>query len=166
MRSFGYLIGSLAGGVLHDLYPKKGHFLLSVSLIFSGLGTVLIPYTPTVFLLSIITAIQGVANGMQDAVVNTLIIYAHGSKVGPWIQGLYFCFGFGCLISPLLVRAAIATFSEFKEIELEVENDLFIPKDDQVIGAKYAESFWLFFFLSIYSAIHLHLLESPTQKKQ
>ena len=64
------------------------------------------------------------------------------------------------------MRAAIATFSEFKEIELEVENDLYIPKDDQVIGAKYAESFWLFFFLSIYSAIHLYKLESPTQKKQ
>ena len=85
VRSFGYLIGSLAGGVLHDWYPTKGHCLLSASLLASGLGTVLIPYTPTVFLLSLITSIQGVANGMQDAIVNTLIIYAHGSKVGPWI---------------------------------------------------------------------------------
>jgi len=114
VRSFGYLLGSLAGGVLHGWYPKKGHMLLSVSLVASGLGTVLIPYTPTVFLLSIITGIQGLANGMQDTIVNTLIIFLHGSKVGPWIQGLYFCFGFGCSVAPLVVNAAMATFSEFK----------------------------------------------------
>jgi len=47
-----------------------------------------------------------------------------------------------------------------------LETDLYIPKDDQVIGAKYAESFWLFFFLSIYSAVHLYVLETPIQKQK
>lgn len=59
--------------------------------------------------------------------MNTLIIYAHGADVGPWMQALYFSFGLGCFIAPLLVHLSMETFDTFSAFELEVEKDLHMP---------------------------------------
>src|SRR6266849_10845863 len=38
---------------------------------------------------------------------NTLLIWTHGAKVGPYMNGLHFCFGLGACGAPLLVAQVI-----------------------------------------------------------
>ena len=165
-RSFGYLVGSLIGGVLLDYLPTRGNLLMSLSLALSGFGTVIIPYINSIWVLMVTTSIQGVANGVQDSVVNALLIFLHGADVGPWMQALYFSFGFGCLIAPLLVRFAMAEDQYFAALELEIERDLDVPESMQGSGSSYALSFWLFFLFSMIPAIQLQFWESPVQQNK
>jgi len=43
------------------------------------------------------------------------------------MQALYFSFGLGCFIAPLLVHLSMETFDTFSAFELEVEKDLHMP---------------------------------------
>jgi len=52
---------------------------------------------------------QGIGLGVLDSVGNTLLIYTHGNKVGPFMQAMHFSFGIGALLSPLFVRWAMVS---------------------------------------------------------
>ena len=54
-----------------------------------------------------LTAVQGANMGVLDTIGNTLLIYAHGDKIGPWMQAMHFHFGLGALLSPLFVRGSM-----------------------------------------------------------
>lgn len=107
-RSFGYLPGSLFSGRLYDRF--RGHPLLAVGLI--GMAAVLaaVPLTPLVVALAAILFLVGAAEGFIDVGTNTLIVWVHREKVGPFMNGLHFFFGVGAFLAPLLV-AQIALIS-------------------------------------------------------
>jgi MFS family permease len=84
-RSIGYLIGSTAGGVLLDKFPKAGNNILAVILVIASVCTSLVPYVKTVWLLCLFVSTQGLAMGVVDVVAMTCLIYVHGPKVGPWM---------------------------------------------------------------------------------
>ena len=75
--------------------------------------TCLIPYTPHVLVLTLLTSVQGAAMGLLDSVANTLIVYAHGEKVGPWMQTMHFTFGIGAILSPLFIRISMAISEKY-----------------------------------------------------
>lgn len=107
-RSFGYLSGSLLSGRLYDRF--RGHPLLALGLI--GMAAVLaaVPLTPLVVALAAILFLVGAAEGFIDVGTNTLIVWVHREKVGPFMNGLHFFFGVGAFLAPLLV-AQIALIS-------------------------------------------------------
>ncbi|KAF6364869.1 major facilitator superfamily domain containing 4B [Rhinolophus ferrumequinum] len=66
-RSFGYLSGSVIGGVLFDY---MNHFLLlGVSLLATTIGLHLVPFCKTAVLLTVMMAVFGVSIGIMDTVV-------------------------------------------------------------------------------------------------
>ena len=107
-RSFGYLLGSLLSGRLYDWF--RGHPLLAFGLI--GMAAVLaaVPLMPLVTLLAAILFLVGTAEGFVDVGTNTLIVWVHREKIGPFMNGLHFFFGVGAFLSPLLV-AQVALMS-------------------------------------------------------
>lgn len=99
--SLGYFVGSTLGGRLYDKQPP--HPLMATLLLLSAGVTVLVPLTTWLWLLSGLFFLSSVASGAVDVGGNTLLIWVHRDKVGPFMNGLHFAYGLGATISPLLM---------------------------------------------------------------
>jgi len=100
-HSLGYLFGSLMSGYLYD--RTKGHPIIAVSLFIMSLVMFLVPFMSWLWLLLVILFILGIAEGWLDVGGNTLLVWVHGNKVGPFMNGLHFFFGLGAFLTPLIV---------------------------------------------------------------
>lgn len=99
--SLGYFVGSTLGGQLYDKYPA--HRFMAILLLLSAAATALAPLTTWLWVLSGLFFLTSVAAGAVDVGGNTLLIWVHRDKVGPFMNGLHFAFGLGATISPLLM---------------------------------------------------------------
>lgn len=111
-RATGYMLGSLLGGRLYDLL--RGHPVMAGSLALMGLGMFMVPTTPILWLLALLLFLVGLGEGAVDVGGNTLIVWIHRSRVGPYMNGLHFFFGLGAFISPLVVAWAIVWSGEIR----------------------------------------------------
>lgn len=106
-RAFGYLSGSVIGGILFDI---MNHFLLlGVSLLATTIGLYLVPFCKTAVLLTVMMSIFGVSIGIMDTGGNVLILAIWGDKGAPHMQALHFSFALGAFLAPLLAKLALGT---------------------------------------------------------
>jgi FHS family Na+ dependent glucose MFS transporter 1 len=103
--SFGYLLGSFASGRVYD--RVKGHPVLSLSLLILGGMMVIVPLAQALLFLQIIFFIIGLVEGCLDVGVNTLIVWVHGDRVPPFMNGLHAFYGIGTTTAPLIVAAVL-----------------------------------------------------------
>jgi FHS family Na+ dependent glucose MFS transporter 1 len=103
--SLGYLLGSLLSGRIYD--RVKGHPLLTVSLAAMALVLFAVPFIPDLWGLVALLFVLGLGGAVLDVGSNTLLIWMHGSKVGPFMNGLHFFFGLGALIAPVVVAQSL-----------------------------------------------------------
>ncbi|GAB4414397.1 MAG: MFS transporter [Anaerolineae bacterium] len=104
-RSLGYLIGSFLGGRLFD--SKPGHPVMALMLVGMVATLILIPLMPLLWLLIAILLLLGLAEGALDVGGNTLLVWVHRHRVGPYMNGLHFFFGVGAFLSPLVIAQAV-----------------------------------------------------------
>jgi FHS family Na+ dependent glucose MFS transporter 1 len=104
-RSSGYLISSLLGGRLYDRLP--GHPVMAVVLVMMALTMLLTPVIPLLWLLIMVLLVLGMAEGMVDVGGNTLLVWVHRHKVGPFMNALHFFFGLGAFVSPIIIAWAV-----------------------------------------------------------
>jgi len=57
--------------------------------------------------LAAVLLILGIAEGTLDVGGNTLLVWVHGDKVGPFMNGLHFFFGVGAFLSPIIIAQAV-----------------------------------------------------------
>jgi FHS family Na+ dependent glucose MFS transporter 1 len=100
-RSFGYLLGSFLGGRLYD--RRSGNPLMGTVLLLMALSMALVPVIPILWILTIVLLLLGMFEGTLDVGGNTLLVWLHGEKVGPYMNGLHFFFGLGAFLSPVIV---------------------------------------------------------------
>ena len=98
--SFGYLVGSFFGGRAYDRFSS--HKLMSLTLVVVAVTCIFIPLSNSLALLLFAMLLNGLAAGILDVGCNTLMLWTHGEKAGPFLNGLHFFFGVGSLIAPLL----------------------------------------------------------------
>jgi FHS family Na+ dependent glucose MFS transporter 1 len=97
--SAGYLLGSLLGGRTYDRLP--GHRVISLTLLTISLCTGLIPFMRSLWSLLLVLSIMGLAKGALDVGGNTLLLWVHGKKAGPFVQpALFLWAGGGCATHP------------------------------------------------------------------
>jgi len=108
--SFGYLSGSFISGRIYDRIP--GHQFMSGVLIMLGIVTALVPVATSLPMLLVIVLILGLAKGALDVGCNTLLLWVHNEKVGPFMNGLHAFFGVGAFISPLIVAGVMKSTSD------------------------------------------------------
>jgi FHS family Na+ dependent glucose MFS transporter 1 len=111
-RSGGYLIGSVLSGYIYDRVRSHPVFLLV--LVGMGLSMGLIPVIGVLALLFSVMLVLGFFEGSLDVGCNTVIVWLHGAKVGPYMNGLHFFFGIGAFLSPLIVAQVIIVTGTFK----------------------------------------------------
>ena len=99
--SLGYIAGSYLGGRAYDHIP--GHKLMVGTLIVMAIASAMIPLAHSLEILLFAMFLSGLVSGTLDVGCNTLIMWSHGEKAGPFLNGLHFFFGVGSLIAPFLV---------------------------------------------------------------
>jgi len=108
--SFGYLTGSFISGRIYD--RVSGHQFMAAVLVMLGIVTALVPIATSLPVLLAIILILGLAKGALDVGCNTLLLWVHDEKVGPFMNGLHACFGVGAFIAPLIVASVLKTTSD------------------------------------------------------
>lgn len=104
-RAFGYLGGSVVGGVLFD---SINHFLLlGVSMFATAVGLYLVPFCKTAVLLIFMISTFGISMGILDTGGNVLILAIWGDQGAPHMQALHFSFALGAFLAPLLAKLAL-----------------------------------------------------------
>ncbi len=104
-RALGYMLGSLRGGRLYDRSP--GHPVMAAAVLLMGLTLFAMPLIPVLWVLTAVVLLLGVAEGALDVGGNTLLVWTHGRKVGPFMNALHLFWGLGAFLSPLLVAQAV-----------------------------------------------------------
>ncbi len=105
LSSFGYLLGSLAGGRLIDRI--KGHPVIIIGLIVMAVSFAVIPLSPELILLAVLAFILGLSQSFIDVGSNLMVVWAHGQNVGSYMNGLHLSFGIGTLVAPLILAASL-----------------------------------------------------------
>ena len=105
-RSAGYLLGALLGGRLYDRLP--GHWVMAGVILTMVLMLVLAPMTPLLWLLTLILLVLGMAQSTLDVGGNTLLVWVHRARVGPYMNGLHLFWGLGATLSPVIIAQAIS----------------------------------------------------------
>ena len=104
-RSSGYLAGSMLGGRLYD--RTRGHPVMAFSLLLMAGTLGLAPLLSHLWLLFSTILILGLAEGALDVGGNTLLVWVHRDRVGPFMNALHFFFGLGAFLSPLIIAWAM-----------------------------------------------------------
>jgi FHS family Na+ dependent glucose MFS transporter 1 len=105
-HSLGYLVSSIFGGRLYDRLP--GHPVLIACLLLVAATLALVPLISDLRLLFAILLIEGLAAGTLDIGGNTLLVWLHRDRVGPFMNALHFFFGLGAVLSPIIIAALVA----------------------------------------------------------
>lgn len=104
-NSVGRLVGSLIAGRLLDRI--KGHPIIAVGFAIMAMSMLLIPNIHVLVVLVACFFIIGVAQNFVDVGANTLVVWVHGSKVGPYMNALHLTFGIGAFVAPIIAAAAL-----------------------------------------------------------
>jgi FHS family Na+ dependent glucose MFS transporter 1 len=108
--SLGYMLGSLQGGRWYDRLP--GHRVLAGALFLMAGMLALTPVMSQLWLLTLVVLVLGVAEGVVDVGSNTLLVWVHRDRVGPWINGLHLCFAVGASLTPLILAQTMWPIAE------------------------------------------------------
>lgn len=103
-RSLGYMLGSLLGGRLYD--RLAGHRVMALALIAMAAMMTLTPVMSILWLLTLVILLLGIGEGTLDVGGNTLLVWIHRHKVGPYMNALHFFFGVGAFLGPIIIAQA------------------------------------------------------------
>lgn len=133
--SLGYISGSFLAGFLYQKIP--GNRVLVVVLLLMSIAVSIAPVIHSLWLLVGIIFLIGITQSTIDVGQNTLMVWLHGRKVAPFMNGLHFSFGIGSFIAPLLIAQSL--------------------RGTQVINW----AFWIIAFIMLIPIPFLMRLESP-----
>ncbi|MCJ7550226.1 MAG: MFS transporter [Anaerolineae bacterium] len=104
-RGLGYLVGSLVGGRLYDTI--KGNPVMAGALLVAAAILLAVPFVSVLWLLICLAFLLGAFLGAVDVGGNTLLVWVHRDKVGPYMNALHFFFGVGAFLSPVVIAQAV-----------------------------------------------------------
>lgn len=110
--SVGSLLGSFLSGHLFD--KVKGHHVMIISVALLITSMTFIPLTPLFWTMMFFFFIVGLASSGLDVGGNTLLVWVHKDKVGPFMVGLHFFFGLGAFTAPMVVGQVLKATGEFE----------------------------------------------------
>ncbi len=103
--SLGYMLGSIYSGRVYDRIP--GNHVLAAVLLLMALMLALVPLIPMLWILTLTLFILGIGESTVDVGGNTLLVWVHRERVGPFMNALHFFFGTGAFIAPIIIAWAI-----------------------------------------------------------
>lgn len=108
----GYMIGSLGGGRMLDRLP--GNLVTGVMLLTITGGLVLLPLARTTTVLFAVVLVLGLAQGTCEVGANTGVVWLHGKKSGPAMNGLHLSFGVGAIMAPVVLSVSLESLGDIR----------------------------------------------------
>ncbi|HTP59261.1 MAG TPA: MFS transporter [Spirochaetia bacterium] len=102
----GATVGTILSGRLFK--RSRGHLIMGLSQIGAGLIVAMVPFSPWFWLVCALNFAKGALCGVISAGANTLLLWTHGKKASPFLNGLHFSFGFGAFLAPLVAAQVVA----------------------------------------------------------
>jgi fucose permease len=103
--ALGALLGTLLGSRIFD--RARGNRALGFAQLLAAVLIALYPLIPSVWILLVIVVGKGLTDGFINTGANTLLVWTHKDKSGPYMNALHFFFGAGAFIAPILVAQVI-----------------------------------------------------------
>lgn len=100
-RSLGYVLGAVRAGKLFDRRP--GNPVMAAMLLAMSIMMAVVPLARSLWLLLLAMLILGAAEAALDVGANTLLAWAHGNGVAPFMNAMHSFFGVGALLAPIVV---------------------------------------------------------------
>ncbi len=113
--SIGFTVGTLIGGRLFDRM-RAGHLILGAGQLLAAALLAAVPLAGSLPVLLLIVFISGLPGGMINTGANTLLMWTHGEKSGPFINGLHFFFGLGAFISPTFYAQILNAGGTYRQV--------------------------------------------------
>jgi MFS transporter, FHS family, Na+ dependent glucose transporter 1 len=110
--AIGYTLGTMIGGRVFD--RVKGHPVLGIAQLFAAGLIFCVPFIHWFWLLVAVLSCKGFAEGFINTGANALLVWTHGEKVSPFMNGLHFFFGLGAFLSPFLVAQVVLTAGGYR----------------------------------------------------
>lgn len=110
----GGMLGTALSGRLFDRIPN-GHRLLGLAQLLSLTLLTIIPLANSLPLLLIIFFINGLPGGIINTGANTLLMWTHGKKAGPYVNGLHFAFGLGAFLAPTVFAQVLRMGGSYQQ---------------------------------------------------
>jgi FHS family Na+ dependent glucose MFS transporter 1 len=104
-RGLGAMIAAPLLGRLFDRLP--GHPIIAGVLILMSILLALVPVINILWLLITVLFLLGLIETALDVGGNTLLVWVHGAKVAPFMNGLHFFFGIGAFLAPVIVARTV-----------------------------------------------------------
>ncbi|HET8707247.1 MAG TPA: MFS transporter, partial [Pseudomonadales bacterium] len=105
-RALGSLVGSVWGGRIYD--RMNGNQVMAVMIAGIAIFSAMTPFIPILWLLTALLFFTGAVQGILNIGGNAMLVWLHGQDVGPFMNGLHFCFGVGTFITPVIIAQFIA----------------------------------------------------------
>ncbi|KAI1281208.1 Major facilitator superfamily domain-containing protein 4A [Halotydeus destructor] len=112
-RAAGFAFGALLVGVFHKQLNPISTTMAALTII--GICVTLLPWAASLHVALILAFIGYSGGGVISSTSNMFLMSMWGTESQPYMQALQFCFGFGSLVTPLLVSPFLST------IELPVD---------------------------------------------
>lgn len=134
----GGMLGTILSGRIFDRITR-GHRLLGAAQLISAAMLALIPLANSLPLLLLIFFINGLPGGIINTGANTLLMWTHGKKAGPYVNGLHFAFGLGAFLAPTVFAQVLN------------------------LGGTYQHAYWALAGLAVPVSLFLQLLPGSPQ---
>jgi len=110
--AIGFTLGTLIGGRVFDRLP--GHPVLGIAQLCAAALIFFIPLASSLWILLAILVCKGFAESFVNTGANALLVWTHGEKVAPFMNGLHFFFGLGAFLSPFLVAQVVGVAGGYR----------------------------------------------------
>lgn len=105
-RALGSLVGSVWGGRIYD--HLNGNDVMGLTVIGIAVLSAFTPFIHQLWLLTALLFFTGAVQGILNIGGNALLVWLHGRDVGPFMNGLHFCYGIGTFVAPVIVAQFVA----------------------------------------------------------
>ena len=96
------LLGAICSGIITDRFNINYNVFLAVVMTIHAVALTFLPYMRALGALLAFTSMHGLFGGFQDTATNLRMIIMHGQEVPPYLQTLFFFYGVGAFISPII----------------------------------------------------------------
>jgi len=96
------LAGAICSGVITDRFNINYNIFLAIVITIHAVALSILPFTRSLGALLVLTSFHGLFGGFQDTATNLRMIIMHGQDVPPFLQTLFFFYGLGAFLSPII----------------------------------------------------------------